>query len=104
MEDRFLLAALGNVVDGLRASSVEDRHRKQRGDIGQARRAIGDAVHIEALATEQGTKNEPREPFRDGLLPARIGGVELRLRGEQVRPALQQRSWLSGMRGRNGDV
>ena len=33
MEHRFLLAALGDVVDRLRASCVEDRHREQRGDI-----------------------------------------------------------------------
>ena len=46
--------------------------------------------------TEHGTKNEPREPFRHRLLAARVGGVELRLRSEQVRPALQQLGGLTG--------
>ena len=31
------------------------------------------------------------------LLAARVGGIELRLRGEQVGPALEQRRRLSGL-------
>ena len=104
VDDRFPLGALGDVVDCLRPSRIEDRHRQQRGDIAEARSAKVHAVHIEALAPEHGAKNEPREPFCGGLLPARIGGVELCLRGEQVRPPLQQRGRLSCMRRWNDSV
>ena len=38
-QDGFALSALGDVVDRLRAAGVEDRHRQQRGDVGEARRA-----------------------------------------------------------------
>ena len=40
------------------------------------------------------------KPFRLRLLPARIGGVELRLQRQQIGPALQQRRRLSGAGGR----
>ena len=99
-EHGLALAALGDVVDRLSPPCVEQRHREQCSDIAEARRAERDAVDIEALAAEYGAEHEPREPFRHGLLPARVRGVELRLRGEQVGTPLQQCSRLSCTRGR----
>ncbi len=60
-----------------------------------------EAIDLGAAAAEQRAEEEPREPLGLGLLPARIGGVELRLRGEQIRPALQQRRRLAGTRRRD---
>jgi hypothetical protein len=55
-------------------------------------------------SAEHGAKHEPREPFGHRLLPSCIGGVELRLRCEQVGTTLQHRGRLSGMRSRHGHV
>ena len=101
MEDRFPLTALGDVVDRLRAARVEDGHREHRRTF--VKRAAPSAMPFtrKSSATEQGAQKEPREPLRLRLLPARVGGVELRLRGEEVRPALQEIGRLSGLRGWN---
>ena len=101
-QDGFALSTLGDVVDRLRASGVEDRHRQQRRDIGETRRAKGHAIEIDALATEHGAEDKAREPFGHRLLPAGVGGIELRARSEQVRPPLQQLGRLTRTRRRNG--
>ena len=63
-----------------------------------------EVVQLDALAPEQRAEKEPREPLRGGLLPARVRRVQLRIQGEQVRPALQQRRGLSRPGRRNGDL
>ena len=58
----------------------------------------------DALTAEQRAEEERRKPRRLGLPPPRIGRVQLRLEGEEVRPALQQRCGLTWLSSRHGGL
>ncbi len=94
-QQRFALAAFGDVVDRLRAAGVEDRHGEQARHVGEAGGAQTDAVQRHVLLAERRVEKQPREPFGGGLLAARIGRIELRHQREHVGAALQQRGGLS---------
>src|SRR6478672_10621822 len=104
MEHGFFLRAFGDVVDRLRATCVEDRHRQQRSDIAEARGPESYAIDAHAFAPQHGAEDQPREPFGHRLLATRIGSVELRLRCEKIRATFQQSGWLAGVRRWYGDV
>ena len=53
---------------------------------------------LPAVAAEEDARQKPREVLRLGLLPAPVGGVELRFQPEKVGPALEQRPGLPGSR------
>ncbi|VVO44619.1 hypothetical protein PS726_06477 [Pseudomonas fluorescens] len=92
-----MLSTFGRFVDRLRAPGVEERHRQQARDVGEACSAEIGTVQVETLAAEGRAEKELREPLGFRLLATSIGGVELCHQRQYVRSALQQLGGLAGL-------